>query len=89
VVSKLIRTHPVEVARLPVFVLVNISPVTLPAVLEPEDHGRRIGRNMLTGLRPDDLALILEDLFAIERITGSPMEQTALNPIVSRFFPGL
>lgn len=65
-----------------------VAPKFRPAVLEPENHGRGIGRDMLTGRRPDDLAVVLENLLAIEAVAGRLMVQAAFNSFVGCFLAG-
>jgi hypothetical protein len=51
-------------------------------VLQPEDAGGHIGRNMLGDIRLGDRALKVERLFAKERITDRPSVKGLLYAIV-------
>jgi len=46
-VSEFVCIHLIEVAGLPMLMLVNVPPVLRPTVLQPEDRSSCVGRNVL------------------------------------------
>lgn len=62
--------------------LLAIAPIVPATILEPEDAGRRVGRDVLRHWRADDSALELEDLLARVRVAYGLVVQAALYAIV-------
>ena len=62
-----------------------VAPGFRPTVLQPENHRRRIGRDMLPNRRADNLTLMLEYLLGFVGVASSLVVQAPLNAIVRRF----
>ena len=79
---QLLVRHVVEFGSGSNLMALHIAPAVLAPILQPEDHRRRVRRDMLDHLGPNDFPLILEDFLSFKRIGHSPMEKAALDAIV-------